>query len=77
MNQFQVEEEVHLPRHKIDPAIEKRLAAAPGVTDLIRSRTGLPLDAYFSATKVRWILDNVPGAAQRARAETPLTAIII
>jgi glycerol kinase len=33
----------------------------------IRSRTGLVLDAYFSATKVQWLLDQVPGA--RARAE--------
>ncbi len=32
----------------------------------IRQRTGLVLDAYFSATKVRWLLDNVPGARQRA-----------
>jgi glycerol kinase len=33
----------------------------------IRRRTGLVLDAYFSATKVRWLLDHVPGARQRAR----------
>jgi glycerol kinase len=32
----------------------------------IRQRTGLVLDAYFSATKVRWLLENVPGARQRA-----------
>ena len=38
-----------------------------GRTDLIRSKTGLILDAYFSATKIRWILENVPGA--RAKAE--------
>lgn len=36
--------------------------------DTIRAKTGLVLDAYFSATKVKWILDHVPGA--RARAET-------
>ena len=35
--------------------------------DSIRAKTGLVLDAYFSATKVKWILDHVPGA--RARAE--------
>lgn len=35
--------------------------------DTIRAKTGLVLDAYFSATKVKWILDHVPGA--RARAE--------
>lgn len=33
----------------------------------IRQRTGLVLDAYFSATKVRWLLDNVPGARARAQ----------
>ena len=38
-----------------------------GRTDLIRSKTGLIIDAYFSATKIRWILENVPGA--RAKAE--------
>ena len=34
----------------------------------IRAKTGLVLDAYFSATKVKWILDNVPGARARAEA---------
>lgn len=38
-----------------------------GLTDVIRSKTGLVIDAYFSATKIRWILENVPGT--RARAE--------
>lgn len=37
-----------------------------GRIDLIRSKTGLIIDAYFSATKVRWILENVPGARQKA-----------
>ena len=37
-----------------------------GRTDLIRSKTGLIIDAYFSATKVRWILENVPGARKKA-----------
>ena len=37
-----------------------------GRTDLIRSKTGLIIDAYFSATKIVWILENVPGARQRA-----------
>ena len=40
---------------------------ADGHERLIRERTGLVLDAYFSGTKLRWILDTVPGA--RARAE--------
>ena len=37
-----------------------------GRTDLIRSKTGLIIDAYFSATKILWILENVPGARRRA-----------
>ena len=41
----------------------KRRGQAPAV----QSKTGLVLDAYFSATKVRWLLDHVPGAAARAR----------
>jgi glycerol kinase len=40
---------------------------AQGLNDLFRERTGLLIDAYFSGTKVKWILDNVEGA--RARAE--------
>ncbi len=39
-----------------------------GKNDEIRRRTGLLLDAYFSGTKVRWILEKMPGAAQRAAA---------
>jgi len=34
--------------------------------DEIRSKTGLIVDAYFSGTKIRWILDNVPGAREKA-----------
>ena len=37
-----------------------------GRTDFIRSKTGLIIDAYFSATKILWILENVPGARKRA-----------
>ena len=37
-----------------------------GVTEMIRRKTGLIIDAYFSATKIKWILDNVPGARERA-----------
>ena len=40
---------------------------AEGKAGLIQQKTGLVLDAYFSATKLKWLLDNVPGA--RARAE--------
>lgn len=38
-----------------------------GMTDFIRKKTGLIIDAYFSATKIRWILENVPGAKEKAR----------
>lgn len=37
-----------------------------GYSDMIYEKTGLILDAYFSATKIKWILDNVPGARERA-----------
>ena len=37
-----------------------------GLTDMIRQKTGLIIDAYFSATKIKWILDHVPGARERA-----------
>jgi len=40
---------------------------ADGVEELVRAKTGLVLDAYFSGTKIRWLLDEIPGA--RARAE--------
>ena len=43
---------------------------ADGMSDTIREKTGLVIDAYFSATKLRWLLDNVPGArAQATRGE--------
>lgn len=41
---------------------------AQGHADMIQQKTGLIVDAYFSATKVRWILDNVKGARERANA---------
>ncbi len=41
---------------------------AQGLTDKIREKTGLIIDAYFSGTKIKWILDNVPGARERAEA---------
>lgn len=37
-----------------------------GMAEFFRSKTGLVLDAYFSATKLRWLLDNVAGARERA-----------
>ena len=39
---------------------------AKGLTEKFRQKTGLVIDAYFSATKLKWILDNVPGARKRA-----------
>ena len=65
--------ETGLPIH---PAIvwqDRRTAAycdqlkANGLSGMIQERTGLVIDAYFSATKLKWILDEVPGA--RAKAE--------
>jgi glycerol kinase len=61
----------------IHPAIvwqDRRTAARcdalrnEGLEDLVRSRTGLVIDAYFSGTKAAWILDRVPGARSRAQA---------
>ena len=40
---------------------------ARGLESYIRENTGLVVDAYFSGTKVKWILDNVPGARERAK----------
>ncbi len=39
---------------------------AHGHAGLVQERTGLVIDPYFSATKIRWMLDNVPGARERA-----------
>lgn len=39
---------------------------AQGLTDWFRNKTGLVIDAYFSGTKLRWILENIPGARERA-----------
>ena len=39
---------------------------AQGHEELIRSKTGLPIDAYFSATKIKWVLENVSGARELA-----------
>ena len=39
-----------------------------GLADTIRNKTGLLVDAYFSGSKIKWILDNVPGARARAEA---------
>ncbi len=39
-----------------------------GLTDEYRAKTGLIIDPYFSATKIRWMLENVPGAREKAEA---------
>ncbi|MBQ8173289.1 MAG: glycerol kinase GlpK, partial [Mailhella sp.] len=39
-----------------------------GLNDTFRNKTGLVLDPYFSGTKIRWILENVPGAREKAEA---------
>lgn len=39
---------------------------AKGLTDSFRAKTGLVIDAYFSGTKIHWLLENVPGARERA-----------
>jgi len=38
-----------------------------GLTEIVGLRTGLVIDPYFSASKIRWLLDNVPGLDRRAR----------
>lgn len=42
------------------------LLAKQGLVDRIREKTGLVIDPYFSGTKIRWILENVPGAREQA-----------
>ncbi|MFD2742487.1 MULTISPECIES: glycerol kinase GlpK [Sphingobacterium] len=39
-----------------------------GLEEMVRDKTGLPIDSYFSATKIKWILDEVDGALDRAKA---------
>lgn len=46
------------------PICEKLKDAS--MTQMIKDKTGLPIDAYFSATKIMWILENVEGARERA-----------
>jgi glycerol kinase len=44
----------------------QELKNIPAFEETVRKITGLPIDAYFSATKIRWILDNVKGAKEKA-----------
>ena len=48
------------------PMTDKMIA--DGLTEMIRKKTGLIIDPYFSATKIRWILDHVEGARKKAEA---------
>ncbi len=50
---------------RTSPYCEKIIS--DGMEETIRQKTGLIPDAYFSATKIKWILDNVPGAKARAK----------
>ena len=45
---------------------------AQGLVDRIREKTGLIIDAYFSGTKIKWILDNVPSPRARREGQAPL-----
>ena len=47
-----------------------------GYTDFVREKTGLEIDAYFSGTKVKWILDNVEGAREQAAQRKLLSGTI-
>jgi glycerol kinase len=51
---------------RVDPMVAEM--ARDGGADRFRAKTGLPLASYFSALKIRWLLDNVPGARARAEA---------
>jgi glycerol kinase len=51
---------------RVDPMVAEM--AREGGQDRFRAKTGLPLASYFSALKLRWLLDTVPGARQRAEA---------
>jgi glycerol kinase len=62
------------PIHRAIVWQDRRTAAdcdalrAAGHDDLVQRKTGLLIDAYFCATKLRWLLENVPGARKRAQA---------
>ena len=66
--------ETGIPVHKAIVWQDRRTSAfcdelkERGLVDRIREKTGLIIDAYFSGTKIKWILDNVPGARERAEA---------
>ncbi len=45
--------------------------AKQGGQDRFRAKTGLPLATYFSGPKIKWLLDNVPGARETRRSRRP------
>lgn len=47
-----------------------RCHKSKGLDSYIRENTGLVIDAYFSGTKIKWILDNVAGARDKAKKES-------
>ena len=55
-----------VPMHVFATASLRNIRNTEEVLAAIRENTGLMPDAYFSATKIKWILDNVPGARERA-----------
>mgnify|MGYP002579845260 CR=1 FL=1 len=57
-----------VPMHVFATASLRNIRNTEEVLAAIRENTGLMPDAYFSATKIKWILDNVPGARERAEA---------
>ncbi|MCD8104667.1 MAG: glycerol kinase [Lachnospiraceae bacterium] len=57
-----------LPENADASRIPWQTPSATRLVDVIRDKTGLVLDAYFSATKIRWILENVEGAREKAAA---------
>ena len=59
--EYTAAEEKEFLRDYLYPTLKEK-----GLTDKFREKTGLVIDAYFSGTKVKWLLDNVPGARERA-----------
>jgi len=53
---------------RTQPLVDALAAASPDGTQRFAATTGLPLATYFAATKIRWLLDNVDGARERAEA---------
>ncbi len=52
----------------VEKLVDKRTSAGVSLREVIRERTGLIADAYFSGTKIQWVLDNIDGAQALAKA---------